>query len=122
MSKSSDILVRCDETVDLCSVGRGKRIADASNSIYVREAEVCRNGDTVLSGSGEDIQSQDYYIAMVRKCCEIESRKESNDLMMRYHQKMSESVHYSLILLALQSWVWVTGCWSGVACRGRGPR
>ena len=22
---------------------------------------------------------------------------------------------------ALQSWVWVTGCWSGVAGRGRGP-
>ena len=23
--------------------------------------------------------------------------------------------------MALPSWVWVTGCWSGVAGRGRGP-
>lgn len=81
---------------------------------------MCRNGDTVLRGSGEGIQSQDYYIAMVRKCCEIESRKEPNDLMMRYHQKMSESVHYSLILpsciIPSSHYQKLTNCWINPEC------
>lgn len=76
---------------------------------------MCRNGNTVLSGSSKDAQSQDYHIAMVREHCEMDSCKESNDLMMRYHEKMSECVHYSLILpsciIPSSHWQKLVECW-----------
>lgn len=74
-----------------------------------------RNGNTVLSDSSKDAQSQDYHIAMVREYCEMESCKESNDLMVRYHEKMSESVHYSLIspscIIPSSHWQKLVNCW-----------
>ena len=76
---------------------------------------MCRNGNTVLSGSSKDAQSQDYHIAMVQEYCELESCKESNDLMMRYHEKMSECVHYSLIspscIIPSSHWQKLVDCW-----------
>lgn len=76
---------------------------------------MCRNGNTVLSGSSKDAQSPDYHIAMVREYCEMESCKESNDLMMRYHEKMSECVHYSLIspscIIPSSHWQKLVDCW-----------
>ena len=89
--------MRCRNIVDLCDVERGKQVADFLSRELVSIGELSRSGYTVLSDPDHYIQSQDWYIALVRHFCEVESCKDSNQLMMRYHEKMSELVHYSLI-------------------------